>query len=1182
MRRLLLSLPLLLLPVGLVAQDTPGAETTARDRSFLTGLIEDNLSGAGRSVRLDGFAGALSSRATFEQLTIADSEGVWITIRNGAISWNRSALLAGRIDIDEMSAAEIELTRRPAAEGSPSEASGFSLPELPVSVSIGALRADRVVLGPPILGVPAEVRLQASMQLAGGEGAADIAVTRIDGREGSFTLKGSYSNATREATLDLLAKEAADGIAVQILKIPGLPSAEVAIHGSGVIDQFRTEVAIRTDGQPRVSGYVQLGTATDEQGQATRSFTADLAGDLAPLFRPEYQEFFGTEVSLQAEGRKLPSGQTDLTRLALDSRGVDLNGSLSLNPAGLPLLAAMTLKVGLADGSQVVLPIPGDRTTVGSADLRLRYDGRRDSGWTLAGSMTDLKRPAVSVGALTLDGSGRIDTGTGASAGTIGGTVSFDANQIASVDPALQEAIGDAVSGRTVFSWQPEGRLRLPVLVVSGAGYRASGNVSVGGLDSGIELSGDLTAVVADLARFSGLAGRPVGGSGTVGVNGAYGVLSGIADASIEVDGQDMSASIPELDNLLRGASRFSASIRRDETGTRIRASELRASTLLATAAGTISASASDLKARLDFSDLSAMGGRYRGGLTAAATMTGPAEARQIDLAATGNGLGIGLAEVDRIIGGKSDLRLSAIRSEDTVALRSFSLENGQITVQATGSAAADGQLIGLTSRLRDMALLAPGFPGPLSLEGQIEQRSSGYRLDLKANGPGSTTATISGTAASDFSTTNLAIAGSAESAVINPFIQPRNVSGPVRFDLRMNGAPGLSALGGTVALQSARLVAPTFGIQMAGVNISADLAGQRATLSGSGSVDGGGEVRLSGPVSLTAPFDGDLTISLASVRLSDPELFDTDVSGTVRVNGPMTGGAMISGAVALGTTELRIPSTGLGGGTLLDGVQHVAEPGPVRETRRRAGLIGEKGEQRAEMRPFGLDLTISAPARMFVRGRGIDAELGGSLNVGGTTAAVVPRGQFNLIRGRLDILGKRFVIDEGLIQLQGALEPYVRFGATTESEGIRATIQIEGDATAPEIHFLSSPELPEEEVIARLLFSKSLASLSPFQAAQLASAVATLAGKGGEGIVSKLRKSFGLDDLDFSSDEEGNTALRVGRYISEKVYTNVEVGSDGKAEVTINLDVTPSLTVRGTVAGDGTSGVGLFYERDY
>ncbi|MCA0271797.1 MAG: translocation/assembly module TamB domain-containing protein [Proteobacteria bacterium] len=1183
MRLRLLPLLFCLAPISILAQETASPDATERDRSFLTGLIEDNLSGAGRSVRLDGFAGALSKRATFEQLTIADDKGVWLTIRDGAISWNRGALLRGRIEIAELTAAEINLPRRPAVEETPSQATGFSLPELPVSVSIGAMQANRVVLGAPIMGVAADVKLDGSMQLANGEGSADIAVTRIDGKLGTLSLKGSYANSTRQATLDLLVKEAADGIAVGLLNIPSRPSAELAVHGNGVIDQFRADISLRTDGQPRVAGHVQLGSKTDAAGAVTRSFATALAGDITPLFLPEYQEFFGEDVSLEAEGQSLPSGQLDLSRLVIDSRGVDLKGQLSLNPERLPLQADMTLAIGLADGSNVLLPIPGDKTLVAGADLKLRYDSRTGNDWTLGGTMRGLKRPSISIAALDLNGSGRVNLDmAGAQAGAIGGSLRFAASGVDPAEAALQEALGPAISGSTTFSWQPGGRLRLTGLEVAGDGYKANGTLTVDGIDSGIELTSDLQAEVTDLQRFSGLAGRELGGSGRVTVKGSYGLLSGIADADVTAAGRDLKVSMAELDNLMKGEARIAASVRRDEAGTRIRSASLDASSLSATAEGLITSTDSDLKAELAFTDLAALGGRYGGALTASATMKGPSDARAIGLTATGDGLAIGQPEIDRIIGGRSDLKLSVVQKGDVIDLKDFVLKNGQVSVEAKGTPSVEGEVIALTSRLRDMALLAPGFPGPLTLDGKIVRGGSGYGLDLKASGPGGTRATITGSAATDFATTDLRIEGGAQSAIINPFIEPRNIEGPISFDLRLNGQPQLQSLTGNVRLSGARIVAPEFAIELADVAVSADLAGQRATISGSGRVEGGGQVRISGPVGLTPTFDGDLSIELASVGLRDPELFDTDVSGTLRVAGPLTGGAMVSGDLTLGVTEFRIPSAGGGGEMLVDNLTHVAEPAAVRETRRRAGLVDEGGSARPAMRPFVLDVSIAAPRRIFVRGRGLDVELGGALRIGGTSDNVVPSGQFDLVRGRLDILGKRFNIDEGLIQLQGALTPYIRFGATTESEGIRATILIEGDATAPEILFQSTPELPQEEVIARILFSKSLTSLSPFQAAQLAGAVATLAGRGGDGIVSKLRKAFGLDDLDLTTGADGRTGLRVGKYLSEKVYTDVDIGSDGKTELHLNLELRRDLTVRGTVGAEGTGGVGVFFERDY
>lgn len=64
------------------------------DRDYLTAFLEDTLSDAGRQVTVTGFAGALSSQATIEKLTIADDQGVWITLNGVVLDWSRSALFS--------------------------------------------------------------------------------------------------------------------------------------------------------------------------------------------------------------------------------------------------------------------------------------------------------------------------------------------------------------------------------------------------------------------------------------------------------------------------------------------------------------------------------------------------------------------------------------------------------------------------------------------------------------------------------------------------------------------------------------------------------------------------------------------------------------------------------------------------------------------------------------------------------------------------------------------------------------------------------------------------------------------------------------------------------------------------------------------------------------------------------
>ena len=92
----------------------------------------------------------------------------------------------------------------------------------------------------------------------------------------------------------------------------------------------------------------------------------------------------------------------------------------------------------------------------------------------------------------------------------------------------------------------------------------------------------------------------------------------------------------------------------------------------------------------------------------------------------------------------------------------------------------------------------------------------------------------------------------------------------------------------------------------------------------------------------------------------------------------------------------------------------------------------------------------------------------------------------------------------------------------------------------------------------------------------------AVLAGRGGEGIVSRLRKSFGLDDFDVTTTADGQTALTAGRYLTENLYTEFDIGQDGQSSVSLNFDLRDGVTVRGRLENDGDSGLGIFIQRDY
>jgi translocation and assembly module TamB len=203
-------------------------------------------------------------------------------------------------------------------------------------------------------------------------------------------------------------------------------------------------------------------------------------------------------------------------------------------------------------------------------------------------------------------------------------------------------------------------------------------------------------------------------------------------------------------------------------------------------------------------------------------------------------------------------------------------------------------------------------------------------------------------------------------------------------------------------------------------------------------------------------------------------------------------------------------------------------------------------------------------------------------LRVTGATTDLVPVGQFDLRRGRLSVLGQRIDFDEGSLQLVGNLDPQVFLVARTVSDDVTAIVTVSGRISDLQIDFSAEPPLPQDEVLARVIFNRSADQLSPFQIAQLAAATAELAGAGGGGVLSRLRGATGLDDLDVVTQEDGATALRAGRYITDDIYLDVLAGSEGETKFSVNLDVSERITTRATVDTEGDTTLGIFYQRDY
>jgi translocation and assembly module TamB len=1267
------------------------------DPGVIARFLQDTLSEAGRDVRIRGFSGALSSRATIAELSIADDEGVWLVLRDVVLDWNRSALFQRIVSINELAAGEIEVRRPPATPEddivpSPAARPEFQLPELPVSITVRNLRADSVTLGEPILGQEARLRLEGAMQLEGGEGEASFRAERIDGQEGVFRFEGSFDNEARVLAVDLQLSEGPDGIAARALNIPDRPSVDLRVVGDGPLSSFSADIHLGTDGEERVSGTILLDDESPFNGEETaQHFELDVAGDLRPLLDPSLHPLFGTDSRLRTRGSRAEDGAVNLYELTFNTRTVRLAGRADFAADGLPRVIQLIADVARPDGEPVVLPGSGGAARLSEVTLNIDYDAEVSADWFIDASIDELLLPDLSIADTELRARGQLAppaTPGEAPPPFFDGVFEFSARGISAVDPGLQQALGEAVTGfmslRLPGTDEP---VEISDLVIEGETVSLSAR---GQLD-GTEFDGVLEAEAPSLGAFSGLAGRSLGGDALITGEGRIDFLTTALDMEFGLTATDLSIDQPETDRFLAGESTISASVHRDEEGTILRDFTLSAGTLTVEARGQHRPEAIYVETEIDIGDLARLGPGYGGSARLEARFDSDGEEdRRVTFDGVTRDIRLGelpgADEVGALLRGATELSGALRLEENAVTIERLNIDGQQVVLDARGRWSETTPDIQVRLDRLDLDGVRPGMGGRLEGEAryfyrQLEGRvlsvqlasdgglrigqqpidgmlSSGIRLSARVlqpdagglvieaaqldaqglriaaegqqtpegearfdltgtldnlgrvvaglDGPGRVSGSLSRGAGSSVYDTNFAlsgpsgldlrasgsvsesldldlrVSGNVNAAIANPFIEPNSIQGQIRLDATVQGPPAPSSVRGTANLSGGRFVAPGPGVAIGAIEARAQIAGNRLQLSVTGSPDRGGRVAIDGSVGLDARRTADLQVTLDRLGVAQAQLFEAEVSGQVSVTGPIAQGALVSGTVFVNEAEIRIPNSPLArAGFVPDGLRHVGDSAAARRTRANAGIArGETNGRRPN--PLRLDLTLDAPGRVFIRGRGLDAELGGQLRLAGTTRDVIPSGSFSLIRGRLDLLGNRFLLTEGSASLVGSFVPYLRLVATTDSDGVSTSIVLEGEATSPDIRFTSVPELPEDEVLARLVFRRSLASLSPFQAAQLAMSVATLTGRSDGGVLGRTRQALGLDDLDFTTDAEGTTAVRAGRYITENIYTDLSVDSAGRSEVSINLDLTPSITVRGRTDSEGRSAVGVFFERDY
>ncbi|MGF3022782.1 translocation/assembly module TamB domain-containing protein [Methylobacterium aquaticum] len=598
---------------------------------------------------------------------------------------------------------------------------------------------------------------------------------------------------------------------------------------------------------------------------------------------------------------------------------------------------------------------------------------------------------------------------------------------------------------------------------------------------------------------------------------------------------------------------------------------------------------------RLDLARFSAVRGGDRLALAGPATLTIQNDGvaiRGLAIAA-----GSGRASLDGTIGQTLDLRLglkSLPLAMARIASPSLTL-SGTLDGEAalTGPAASpEGRYALSVARLVTPETRSAGLP-------PIDAKAAGRIEDGRAGLDGTITAgrglqvTLSGSLPVEAGgALALRTRGTLDAALANTLLAAggQRLTGRVAVDAGINGTLQAPRIDGAAVLTGGSFTDPLNGVSL--TDIQGRVAGRGDTLvieRLTAATRNGGTLQVQGRVAVdpAAGFPGTLTIRADRAELVSSPLMTLITGLNLSLTGPLARTPRVAGQVDVASLAVSVPDRLPATVQPLPGIRHVNTP-PQMRARLAARAKREAASRRGRKAPpflATLDLTVNAPGRITVRGRGIDAELGGSLRLTGTSAAPVANGAFAMRRGRIQIIGQNLDFMRGRLTFAGDLTaPELDFLAQSQAGDVTAKIAVTGPANQPDFALSSEPPLPQDEVLSRLLFKKASGGLSPFQALQLAQAVAQLSGGAdGPDLFESARKRLGLDSLDIQAGSKGGPAIGLSRALGERVNVGVRAGARPEdSAATITYDVTGRIKVQGEAGADGRTAVGVGAEWEY
>ncbi|HET9977669.1 MAG TPA: translocation/assembly module TamB domain-containing protein [Burkholderiaceae bacterium] len=326
---------------------------------------------------------------------------------------------------------------------------------------------------------------------------------------------------------------------------------------------------------------------------------------------------------------------------------------------------------------------------------------------------------------------------------------------------------------------------------------------------------------------------------------------------------------------------------------------------------------------------------------------------------------------------------------------------------------------------------------------------------------------------------------------------------------------------------------------------------------------------------------DGELALSLRGANARIERFVFKGGDGTLRLSGGATLGAEPSAQlqldaerfrllgrvdrrlVASGSAQLRLAANALA----LEGkfradeglfdLSHGDAPSLDADVRVHGGRWGAKTPDDATpaptARPSGaprdlrVALAIDLGRDLKLRGRGLDARLGGQLNVTAPGGRLAVNGSVRADSGQYAAYGQQLEIERGVLTFNGTVEnPRLDIFAVRPNLDVKVGVLVSGTAQLPRVRLVSEPEMSQFDKLSWLLLGRASDGLARTDTALLQrAALALLAGEG-QTPDAALMATLGLDEFSVRQTDNGevrDTVVTLGKQLSRRWYVGYERG---------------------------------------